>query len=151
MSSASVARILRAVSSRRAVQALSALVLASAALLAVRPAAAQNVQWSIGINLPPVGAVITSPQVFGPPPVIYAPPPRVVYAPPPRAVYVPPPTIYYPPAQVVYQAPPRVVYGYPVYEDGYRGGYDHGKGRGRWKDKDRDGIPDRWERHRRGD
>lgn len=130
---------------RRAAQALALLAVAGGALLSARPAAAQNVQWSIGIHLPPVGAVITNP------PVVYAPPPRVVYAPPPRVVYAPPPTIYYPPAPVVYRAPPRIVYGYPVYGDGYRHGDDRGKGRGRWKDRDRNGVPDRWERDRRDD
>lgn len=147
MPSVQAARFSASASSRRGLQALAAVLVAAAALAVARPAAAQNVQWSIGINLPPVGAVITSPPVYGPPPVIYAPPPRVIYAPPPRVVYSPPPTIYYPPAPVVYQPPPRVIHGYPVYGDGY----GHGHGHGRWKDRDRDGIPDRWERRRYGD
>lgn len=88
-----------------------------------------SVQWSIGINLPPVGAVVSSRPVYGPPPaVIYAPPPAVVYAP----VY----SAY--PAYPVYAPPPRVVFA-PVH------GWAPPPGR-HWRDRDRDGIPDRWER-----
>ena len=122
----------------RLLHAVGIALLASAALLAARSASAQNVQWSIGINLPQVGAVINSQPVYLPPPVVYSPPPRVVYLPPRRNVYVPPPTIYYAPAPVYYH-PPRPVYVHPGYSK---------RGHGRWKDRDDDGYPDRWERRR---
>jgi hypothetical protein len=99
--------------------------IAMGSLLAAPAAEAHgSVQWSIGIQLPPVGAVVTSrPYIPPPPAVIYAPPPAVVYA----------------PAYPVYLPPPRVVVA-PAY------GWAPPPGR-RWKDRDRDGIPDRWERH----
>lgn len=102
--------------------------------------AGSNVWWSIGIQLPPVGTVISNAPVYAPPPVVYAPPPvivhpaPVVYAPP---VYVqrPPRVVYAPPPQVVYAPPPQVVYG---------GWHSPGHKR-KWKDRDRDGIHDRYD------
>lgn len=115
-------------------KSLIAAVAAAASLFAAGAAQAGNVYWSIGISAPPVGTVISNaPPVYAPPvyapPVVYAPPP-VIYAPPP-VVYAPAPVVYAPP---VYRPVPRVVYPAPV---GY---YRHG-----WHDRDRDGIPDRYD------
>lgn len=91
---------------------------AGAALLAAGAAHAGNVQWSIGINLPPVGTVISSGPAYYPEPVYYQEP--RYYAPPP-VVYRAPPVVYSPP--VVYRPPvvvyrdTRPVYGAPVYVD----------------------------------
>lgn len=101
------------------------LTLAATGLLAAAGAArAGDVQWSIGINFPAVGAVVSSapPVVYAPPQVVYAPAP-VVYA-PPRVVYVPPPVVVRP-VPVVY-AP-----AYPYSKKKWR----HGK-HGRWHDDD---------------
>lgn len=83
-----------------------------------------NVYWSIGITAPVVTTVT---------PGYYA--PATVYAPSP-VLYVPPPRVYYQP-QVVYERVPHVVYERPVRV------YRHGHRR-HW-DKDRDGIPDRYD------
>jgi hypothetical protein len=66
---------------------------ATATLLCAGAARAGNVQWSIGVNLPPVATVISNGPVWAPAPVYY--PAPVTYAPP-----------------VVYEAPAVV---YPVY------------------------------------
>lgn len=102
--------------------------LATASLaLAAGAAHAGGVNWSIGINLPPVGTVISSgPQypvypaypVYAPPPVVYRPAP-VYYAPPP-VVYRPAPVYYGPPAVVV--------------ERRWRGGWEHGH-HGGWRER----------------
>lgn len=80
----------------------SSLVLA-AAVFGAGAAHAGNVHWSIGINLPPIGTVISSapPAYYAPAPVYYAPAP-VYYAPPP-VVYRP---VVYRPARVVYRPVP---------------------------------------------
>lgn len=72
---------------------------AGATLLCAGAAQAGNVQWSIGINLPPVGTVISN----GP-----------VYYPAPAQVYYPPAPVYYPPAPVYYPEPAPVYYPAPV-------------------------------------
>ena len=140
------------------------LVLAAAAcVLTVVPARAGNVSWSIGINAPlgygNVGTVISNgPPVYQPiyqpvyqpvyepvyqpiyepvyqaPPVIYA--PARVYYPPPPVVYRPTPRYGYGPAPVVVSRPVPVVYG----------GWVPPGQRKHW-DSDRDGIPDRYDRH----
>ncbi len=90
---------------------------AGAALLGANAAHAGNVQWSIGINLPPVGTVISSGPSYYQEPVYYQAPtyydqaPRY-YAPPP-VVYRAPPVVYRPPV-VVYRDT-RPYYGAPVY------------------------------------
>lgn len=74
---------------------------------ALAPVAAQagNVYWSIGINAPPIGTVISNAPVYGQPaPVVYSAP---VYYPAP--VYLPP--VVYRPAPVVV-APSYVVGGW---------------------------------------
>lgn len=113
-------------------KSLIAAVATAAALLAAGTARASDVHWSIGISLPPVGTVISNAPVYAPPPVVYAPAP-VVYAPPP-VVYQPAPRVVYP-APVVVSRPVPVVYGQPYY------GHRHG-----WGDRDRDGIPNRYDR-----
>ena len=74
---------------------------------------ADKIYWSVGINAPAVGTVISNapPVYVALPPVVYAPPPQVIYQ-RPRPIYIAPP-------QVVYQ-PPVVVYG-----QGGWGGYQH--------------------------
>jgi hypothetical protein len=106
----------------------------AAALLAVGTvcvgtAHASNVQWSIGINLPPVGTVIASepvyqaaPTYYAPAPVYVQPAPVVVYRPAPRVVYRPEPVYaprYYSPAVV------RAGWAVPVRGYGYGHGRDH--------------------------
>ncbi len=125
-------------------KSLIAAVATAASLLGAGAAHAGNVYWSVGISAPPIGTVISNapPVVYGPPPVVYAPPP-VVYAPPPPVIYAPAPVVYAPPP-VVYRPVPRVVYPAPVIVHprpvpiGYYGG---------WGDRDRDGIPNRYDRH----
>lgn len=123
-------------------KSLATAALGLAGIAAAGAAQAGSVNWSIGINLPPIGVVggyYPAPVYYPPPPPVYIPPPQVYYAPPPvyyqppPVVYAPRPIIYAPPPQVVY-APPPVVYppprGYyrhpppPAYGSGsYQGGY----------------------------
>ncbi|MEO7335471.1 MAG: hypothetical protein ABIV63_02730 [Caldimonas sp.] len=78
---------------------------ASATLLCAGAASAGNVQWSLGINLPPVATVVSNGPVYWPAqPAVYAAP--VVYA--PRAYYDEPAVVFEPP-RVVYRAPLAVV------------------------------------------
>jgi hypothetical protein len=75
---------------------------------------ADKIYWSLGINAPAVGTVISNapPVYMAAPPVVYAPQPQVIYQ-RPRPIYIVPP-------QVVYQ-PPVVVYG----QGGWGGSYHH--------------------------
>jgi hypothetical protein len=114
-------------------------VLATLALtgtLAAGTARASDLHWSIGLNAPlhsgvSIGTVISNGPGYGgygyyrPAPIYYAPAP-VYYGPP----------AYYRPAPV-YAAPRH------AYRHGQR--YDNR----RYRDRDRDGIPDRWDRHPR--
>ena len=113
-----------------------ATLVAGAALFGTAAAQAET-HWSIGINLPPAGVVVSNaPRYYvqEPAPVYYAPAPVVRYAPAPR--YAPRDVYYYAPA-------PRV-----VYETSYRDRRwdgrndhwhrDHGR-RDRW-DRDHDGY-----------
>jgi hypothetical protein len=112
--------------------AIAALGLAGVA--ATGAAHAGNVAWSVGINLPPlvisggnVGAYYPAP-VYYPPPVVYAPPP-VIYRPAPPVVYRPAPVRYDP------------QHGY------WRDSRWQGRGDSdRWRDRDRDGVPNKWDR-----
>ena len=89
---------------------------AGAALLCAGAAHAGNVQWSVGINLPPVATVISGGPGYYPGPVpLYRPVPAPVYYSEPAPVYYPQPEAYAP--QVVYEAP-AVVYRAPYV--GYR-------------------------------
>ena len=76
-------------------------VASTAALLCAGAAHANGVTWSIGINAPGIGTVISNAPVYRPAPI-----------------YVPAPVVYDEPAPVVYQQP-RVVYQQPqvVYEE----------------------------------
>jgi hypothetical protein len=114
---------------------IAAGLLALGGLFAAGAAQAGDVHWSIGVNLPPIGTVVSNVPVYAPP--VYQP----VYQPAyraPRHVYAPPPV-------VVYQPAPRVVYRpVPVYEPryheprwergprhgGHGGHHHHHKGRG---------------------
>ncbi len=83
---------------------------AGAALLGASAAQAANVQWSVGINLPPVATVISGGPAYYPQPVYY---PEAPYYAPPPVVYRAPPVVYRPPV-VVYRET-RPYYGAPVY------------------------------------
>ncbi|MGJ7493392.1 hypothetical protein [Variovorax sp. ZT4R33] len=106
-------------------------------LLGALAASGAQARTDIGISLGvPMPGVVVSPgyqvaPAYGPPPVYYEPQP--VYRPP---VYFQPPPVQYVPAPgfVPYYAPrPR------YYDDrGYRHGY---------RDRDHDGVPDRYDRH----
>jgi len=118
----------------------------AAALLALGTVGAASahsadVQWSIGINLPQVGTVIsnapmvvhTAQPVYMPAPVFVQPEPQVVYRPAPVVVYRPVPA-----APVRYYGPTVIRSGWVV----------PGRGWGHDRDHDRD---DRYERHDRYD
>jgi hypothetical protein len=83
---------------------------ASAMLLCAGAARAGNVQWSIGVNLPPVATVISNGPAWGAP--VYYPAP-VVYGPP--VVYEAP--VIYP----GYRVPRPIVYAPRVIERPYYG------------------------------
>ena len=118
------------------------LALATAAtLLSAGTAQAGHVNWSIGINLPPIGTVISNGPVYAPAPVYYEPAP--VYYEPAPVYYAPPPVVYRPAPRVIY-APPPVVYSRPV-PVVYGGWSQHSHQQ--YRDSDRDGIPDRWDRY----
>lgn len=98
---------------------------ASAALLGATAAQA-GTHWSIGINLPAAGVVVTDGRYVEPAPVYYEPAP-VVYAPAPRYVE----------REVYYEPVPRV-----VYAEHYRHCDHHHWDDRRWDDR-------RWEHERR--
>jgi hypothetical protein len=110
------------------IKPLTAVLATAATLMAAGAAhAGSNVNWSVGIELPNVATVISN---FPVPPL-----PRVVVQHQPAVVYAPAPVVYQP-APVVYQPAPRVVY-HPVPVVVQRG----------YGDRDRDGIPNRYDRH----
>ena len=94
---------------------------ATVARLAAGAAQASNVHWSIGINLPPIGTVISHAPVHAPAPV-YMPAP--VYAPTP-VIVAPPPVVYRPVPRMVYQQPVVVGRPVPIVHSGY--GHGHGQ------------------------
>ncbi len=116
-------------------------VLTTAATLGAGSAHAGGVSWSIGINTPVMGSMISNAPYpyYGP---VYAPAPVYesvpVYAPVPVYRDVPQAYGYYP-GQVYYRPVPVA---YPRYEPGWRHGdhrdRDHDRGR------DRDHDHDRW-------
>jgi hypothetical protein len=113
---------------------------AALGLASVAAMAGGNVNWSIGINLPPAGVVVSNGPVYYTPAPIYRAPPPVYYAPPP-VYYAPEPIVYQPPA-VVYRpapvyGPPPGVYGGWEYQrpPHWHGGHGH---RGRGWDRGRD-------------
>jgi len=78
--------------------------------------AGSNVYWSVGINVPPVGTVISNAPVYVEPAPVYVPAP-VVYAPAPVYVVPAPPVVVVPrvvyrPAPVIYRPVPVVAYPY---------------------------------------
>jgi len=103
---------------------LLAALVAGASLFGATAAQAET-RWSIGINLPPVGVVVSDgPRYYAPPaPVYYTPAPVVRYAPAPRYVER---DVYY------YAPPPRVVY------------------ESSWRDRRWDDRGDRWHHHHHG-
>jgi hypothetical protein len=100
-----------------------------------------NVFWSIGINLPAVGTVISNAPVYAPAPVyvpapVYYEEPAPVYYEPPQVVYRPVPRAYYP-AQIAYVHPAPLLY--PRFHPQWKH-RDHG-----WERGDRDnGNERRW-------
>ena len=119
---------------------------AAGSLLAAGAAQASNVQWSIGVNLPPVATVVSGgPAYYPASPVVYG--PQVRYA-PPVMVYDEPeyevPTVVYREPRPYYRAP-TVVYrsGRPFYDGRGTVGW-HGDRDGRW-------APVRGDRGDRGD
>ncbi|MEO7152371.1 MAG: hypothetical protein ABIX46_11775 [Burkholderiaceae bacterium] len=138
-----------------------ALAAAATVLAAGAAHAGSNVYWSIGLNAPGVGTVISNAPGYYDPAPVYAYPPQVVYAPtprvyyPPQVEYAPSPRVYYPP-QVVYERPAPIYYqGARRIRDRDRDGipnrydrYDNRAGRhGAYGDRDRDGIPNRYDRN----
>lgn len=116
--------------------------------VAAGSAHASNVQWSVAVNLPPVGTVISSAPVYVPAPV-YAPAP-VYVRPAPVVVYRPaPPPVVYAPAPVVYRPVPVYAPGYGVVRGGWAvpPRHHHHYGYEGWRDDRRDGDHD----GRRGD
>jgi hypothetical protein len=110
-----------------------AIALATLACAAATSAAhAGNVHWSIGINLPPIGTVVSNAPVYGAPAPVYYQPAPVYYQPAP--VYVAPPQVVYRPVPAAgyYRAAPVVVYG---------GGRWHGQRD--WRDGRHDEYGDR--------
>lgn len=113
-----------------------ALVTGAAVLGSSTAHAGGNVSWSIGINTPVVGTVISNAPAYYAPVPVYAPAPVYVEAPPvyapvPVAAYRPAPAPVYYPRQRVYYEPVPVVYErhYPGWRHGHH--MDHRRdGRG---------------------
>lgn len=104
-------------------RAMAGLLLVLGGLAAMQPAQARpDVQWSVTIGAP-----------------VYAAP---VYVPAPRPVYVQPaPVVYAPPAYGYYYEERGPRWSPPAYHH-----HHHHHGGGRYRDSDRDGVPDRWDR-----
>jgi len=119
----------------------------TAALFCAGAAHANGVTWSIGINAPGIGTVISNAPVYRPAP-IYVPAP-VVYEEPAPVVYQQPRVAYQQP-QVVYRPVPRIYEPMPVV-------YERGPGQwvpaGHRRDGDRDWNRDgrRWHHEGRDD
>ena len=71
-----------------------------------------NVSWSIGINLPPIGAVISDAPLYTAPAPVYVAPAPVVYAPPPPVYVAPAPVVVVP--RPIYVRPAPVYVTHPV-------------------------------------
>lgn len=106
-----------------------------------------GVHWSIGINVPVVGAVVSGGPGYGQgyyEPAYYQreyePGYARVYAPPP--VYVPAPRVDYYPPQVIYRPVPVA---YPRYYTNEPPRWRHDHGRARWEERYRDERHDRWD------
>jgi len=100
-----------------------ALATSGALLCSANAEARGHVSWSIGINAPVVGAVVSGGPAYGYGYPVYESYP--VYAPAPY--YVQPAPVYYGPGPVVYGPPAYYYrhnhYGYRGYRGGYGGGY----------------------------
>lgn len=123
--------------------------IAAATLLAAGAAQAGNVNWSVGINLPPVTTYVSNgPDYYYPAPV-YA--PRRVYREPQPVYYVAPPRAYAHPHVWLPPLPPLPRLPPPPWAHGgghHAGHWDRGQ---RWN-HDRQGRDDRHhDRGRRGD
>lgn len=123
----------------------------AAALIALGTAAAGSahagdVHWSVGINLPQVGTVISNVPVYHAPRPVYGyPAPVVVYEPAPQVVYQPVPQVVYQPEPVYaprYYGPTVIRSGWvpPRHGHGWRHDRHH-----------RHGRHDRHDRHDRDD
>ncbi|HMN93321.1 MAG TPA: hypothetical protein PKC60_08815 [Hydrogenophaga sp.] len=88
--------------------------------VALAPAQARDVYFSIGVQAPGVSVGVSNapPVVYHPPVVVHYPPPVVHYRPPvvhyPPAVVVHPAPVYYHPRPVVVYSQPAVPIGRPV-------------------------------------
>lgn len=104
-----------------------------------------GVHWSVGINVPVVGAVVSGGPGYGYgydepsyyEPGYYEPSYAPVYAPPP--VYRVRPQVGYYPPQVIYRPVPVA---YPRYYTNQPPRWKHGHGHGRWEGRDH---YDRWD------
>jgi len=115
-----------------------------------------HVQWSVGVNLPSVSTVISNFPVPVLPtvvvhqaPVVVHPAPRVVYQ--REVVVVPQPVVVHQPVRVVHgkwAAPVEYRRGGDRDRDGIPNRYDRVDNRwhGPYGDRDRDGIPNRYDR-----
>jgi hypothetical protein len=111
---------------------------AAATLFGATAAQAARVGWSVGIDVPPVAAVV-APAYAGysayAPPVAYAPRPRYVE---PAPVYVQPPVVYAPRPRIwlppLPPLPPLPFFGHDGWhhDDGHRGDW-HRDGRVGWR------------------
>jgi hypothetical protein len=122
--------------------------------VAAGSAHASNVQWSVGINLPQVGTVISNAPVYQPyyepAPVYVRPAPVVVYQPAPPVIYRPAPVVVYRPAPVYgpgYYGPGVIRSGWAVPSRHRHGHYDRDDRR----DDRRDGRRDEYGDSNRGD
>lgn len=96
---------------------------AAGTLLSAGAARAADVQWSLGINLPVPGLVISGGPLYREPVRVYAPVPA--YAPAPvyyqaEPVYVQPEPMYYQPEPVYYQPEPVYYPRHPQWRHHYR-------------------------------
>ena len=120
---------------------LLAAAVACAGLAAASGAQARSdVFLSIGVQVP-FGYVEPAPVYVQPQPVYVE----------PRPVYVQPHTVYVQPQPVYVQPHPVYVQPQPVYygshrHHGHYGHHGHRGHRGHWRDHDRDGVPNRYDR-----
>ena len=107
------------------VKPLATALIAAAAVLGAGAAHAGQVSWSVGINVPVVGAVVSNAPYYAPVPVYMPAPPVYVAAP----VYrVAPPVAYYYPRYGAYYRPVPIAY--PRYYPGH-----HHHGQPQWNDR----------------
>jgi hypothetical protein len=117
-----------------------AIALATLACAAATSAAhAGNVHWSVGINLPPIGTVVSNAPVYSAPAPVYYQPAPVYYQPSP--VYYQPAPVYVSPPQVVYRPVPATGYYRAAPVVVYGGGRWHGQRD--WRDGRHDEYGDR--------